>query len=58
MNTSKAREERLAAALRQNLRRRKAQATSRDTAPAKAEPAPDSGGGEENGSGGDGGRDT
>ena len=30
MNTSKAREERLAAALRQNLRRRKAQSASRD----------------------------
>lgn len=38
MNTSKAREERLAAALRQNLRRRKAQSASRDADSGEAAP--------------------
>ena len=37
----KAREERLAAALRENLRRRKAQSREIAEVPAKAEPAPD-----------------
>lgn len=37
----KAREERLAAALRENLRRRKTQSREIAEVPAKAEPAPD-----------------
>ncbi|WMS44778.1 hypothetical protein RDV64_10505 [Acuticoccus sp. MNP-M23] len=41
MDTSKAREERLAAALRQNLRRRKAQSASRDAGSGNADESGD-----------------